>query len=147
MNENWKEKIDQLDQKVAELNEKAKAAAEDAKAAKELGKEALDDKVGTVRGDVEAMKENLRIQGEKDKSKLSSALLKAQMTVEAKIQEMRAARDKRDIERYVEHSLDYIDSCYASALFLIGNADLAILEMLEAIAEYDQKYGNSDSAE
>ncbi len=147
MENKWNEQLEEINKSLAELSEKVKRAAEDAKAAGELGKEVLDDKIGTAKGDVEALKENMRIKGEKDRSKLSSSLLKAQMTVEAKIQDMKAARDKRNLENYIEHGIDYIDGCFYSALYLIGDAQLTLLEVLDAAAEYEQKYGAEETKE
>ncbi len=147
MENKWNEQLEEINKSLAELAEKVKRASEDAKAAGELGKEVIDDKIGTAKGDVEALKENLRIKGEQDRSKLSSSLLKAQMTVEAKIQDMKAAKDKRDLERYIEHGMDYIDGCFYTALYLIGDAELTMLEVLNAAEEYKNKYGSEDAGE
>lgn len=140
MDNRWKEKFEGMDSRIAELNKKAESLKEDAKAARDLGKEVIDDKIGTMQGNVEALKENIRLADEKNKSKLSSTLLKAQMTVETKIQEMKNAKDKKDLEKYIDHRVDYIEDCFVTAAYLIENAQLAMLEAIAAAAEYDEKF-------
>jgi len=97
--------------------------------------------ISDTKGDIAAMQENLRIADEENKSKLSSALLKAQMTVRAKIEDHKVARDKKLFEAYINDQIDYILDCYDSAAWLIANAQLAILETMDAVIEYDAKYG------
>lgn len=145
MRKTWDEKLSDVSVKLSELSQKAAAASEDAKAARELKEDAIQDKIGTMKGNVEAAKENLRIAGEQDRSKLSSTLLKAQMTIEAKIQDMRAARDKKDIEKFIEHRIDYIDACYGMAIYLLEEAQLSMLEVLDAALEYEEKYGAEEA--
>lgn len=107
----------------------------------------IDDKIGTARGNVEALKENIRIADEKNKSKLSSTLLKAQMTIEAKIQEMRDAKDKKNLEKYIDHKVDYVEDCFVTAVYLLGEAQLSMLEALAAAAEYEEKFGGEEGQE
>ncbi len=140
MDNKWKEKFEELDSSIAELNKKAESLKEDAQAARELGKEVIDDKIGTLKGDVEALKENIRIADEKNKGMLSSSLLKAQMTIEAKIQDLKDAKDKKDLEKYINHRVDYIEDCFVTSAYLIENAQLALLEALVAAAEYDERF-------
>ena len=141
MAKKWDEKLAELSAQLDELSKKTAVAAEDAKAARELKEEAIQDKIATTKGDIAAMQENLRIAEEEEKSKLSSALLKAQMTVRAKIQDRREARDKKLLSLYIEDHIDYILDCYDSAALLIANAQLAILETLDAAIEYEARYG------
>ena len=145
MENKWKAKFEEMDSSIAELTKKAESLKEDAKAARDLGKEVIDDKIGTMKGNVEALKENIRITDEQNKSKLSSTLLKAQMTIEAKIQDMREAKDKKDLEKYIEHRVDYIDDCFITAAYLIENAELAMLEALAAAVEYDERFAREAS--
>ncbi len=144
MDNKWKEKFEELNKSIAELNKKAEALKEDAKAARELGKEVIDDKIGTLKGDVEALKENIRIADNENRSKLSSALLKAQMTAEAKIQEMKDARDKKKLETYIEHRVDYVEDCFFSAMLLIEDAQLSMLEALAAAKEYEDRFAGTE---
>ena len=137
----WDEKLAALSADLDELSKKTAAAAEDAKAARELREEVIQDKIVTTRGDIAAMQENLRIAEEENKSKLSSALLKAQMTVRAKIEDRMEARDKKLLNRYIANHIDYILDCYDSAALMVANAQLAILETLDAAMEYETRYG------
>ena len=127
--------------KLEELSKKAKSASEDVKAAWDLKDDAVQETITTVKGNVAAAEENLRLKEEENRGKLSSALLKAQMTVRAKIEDHKVARDKKLFEAYINDQIDYILDCYDSAAWLIANAQLAILETMDAVIEYDAKYG------
>lgn len=137
----WDEKLAALSEELEKLSKKTATAAEDAKAVRELKEDALKEMISDTKGDIAAMQENLRIADEENKSKLSSALLKAQMTVQAKIEDHKVARDKKLFEAYINDQIDYILDCYDSAAWLIANAQLAILETMDAVIEYDAKYG------
>ena len=137
----WDEKLAALSEELEKLSKKTATAAEDAKAVRELKEDALKEMISDTKGDIAAMQENLRISDEENKSKLSSALLKAQMTVLAKIEDHKVARDKKLFEAYINDQIDYILDCYDSAAWLIANAQLAILETMDAVIEYDAKYG------
>jgi len=137
----WDEKLVALSEELEKLSKKTATAAEDAKAVRELKEDALKEMISDTKGDIAAMQENLRIADEENKSKLSSALLKAQMTVRAKIEDHKVARDKKLFEAYINDQIDYILDCYDSAAWLIANAQLAILETMDAVIEYDAKYG------
>ena len=141
MAKKWDEKLAALSADLNELSRKTAVAAEDAKAARELREEAIREKIATTKGDIAAMQENLRLAEEENRSKLSSALLKAQMTVRAKIQDRREARDKKLLGIYIDDHIDYILDCYDSAALMIANARLAILETLDAAMEYEARYG------
>ena len=146
MSKKWDEKLAALSANLDELSKKTAAAAEDAKVARELREDAIQDKISTTKGDLVAMQENLRIAEEENKSKISSALLKAQMTVRARIQERREARDEKLMTLYIEDHIDYILDCYDSAALMVANAQLAILETLDALMEYDARYGGEPEA-
>jgi len=141
MAKKWDEKLTALSEKLDELSKKTAAAAEDAKAERELREEAIREKISDTKGDIAAMQENLRLAEEENMSKLSSALLKAQMTVRARIQDRKEARDKKLLSIYIDDHIDYILDCYDSAALLVANAQLAILETLDAAMEYEARYG------
>ena len=147
MAKKWDEKLSELSVKLDELSKKAAFAAEDAKISRELKEEAVQEKISTTKGDIAAMQENLRLAEEENKSKLSSALLKAQMSIRAKIEDRRAARDKKLLGLYIDDHIDYILDCYDSAALLIANAQLAILETLDAAMEYEARYGEIPEVE
>ena len=141
MAKKWDERLSELSVDLEELSKKVAFAAEDAKIARELREEAVREKITTVKGDVAAIQENLRIAEEENKSKLSRALLKAQMTVRARIQDRRDARDKKLLGQYINDHIDYILDCYDTASLLVANAQPAILETLDAAMEYESRYG------
>ena len=93
MAKTWDERLAELSVKLGELSKKASDASEDAKVYRELRKEAIQDKISTVKGDVAAMQENARLAEEEQKGKIKSALLKARMTVQAKHEDRKDARD------------------------------------------------------
>ena len=141
MAKKWDEKLSELSVKLDELSKKTAFAAEDAKVNRELREEAVQEKISTTKGDIAAMQENLRLAEEENKSKLSSTLLKAQMSIRAKIEDRKAARDKKLLGMYIDDHIDYILDCYDSALLLVANAQLAILETMDAAMEYEARYG------
>ena len=145
----WDEKLADLSTNLASLSQKAADASADAKTAREMRQEVINDRISTARGNVTAFQERVRIAGEEQKSKISSALLKVQMTAEERIRQRREKRDKKQYEKYIDEQISEIYDNFESASFLISKAQLAILETIEAIDEYNEKYGNTqeDAAE
>ena len=87
------------------------------------------------------MQENARIAEEEQKGKIKSALLKARMTVKAKHEDRKDARDKRHLENYIDDEILFILDCYDAAEFLIAEAQLSILEVADALQEYEERFG------
>ena len=141
MAKKWESALNDLNTKLDELSSKANEAAEAAKSARQEKKEAVDDKISSAKGDLIAAQEQAREAAERGKSKLSSELLKTQMTLEAKIQDRKDAHDKKQLERYIEDMIDDAVVSHDAALVLIGNAKLSMLEALSAIAEYEERFG------
>ena len=135
------ERLANLSVKLADLSQKAATASEDARIYKELRKEAIQDRINTAKGNVAAMEENVRMAEEERQGKLRSALLKARMTVKAKVEDRRDARDKRLLENYMDDEILYILDCYDAAAFLIAEAQLSILEVADALQEYEERFG------
>ena len=142
MAKTWDERLAELSVKLGELSKKASDASEDAKVYRELRKEAIQDKISTVKGDVAAMQENARLAEEEQKGKIKSALLKARMTVQAKHEDRKDARDKKRMEFYIDEEINYILDCYDAAAFLISDAELSILEVADTLKEYEERFGS-----
>ena len=141
MAKTWDERLAELSVKLGELSKKASDASEDAKVYRELRKEAIQDKISTVKGNVAAMQENARLAEEEQKGKIKSALLKARMTVQAKHEDRKDARDKKRMEYYIDEEINYILDCYDAAAFLIADAELSILEVADSLKEYEERFG------
>ena len=141
MAKTWDERLAELSVKLDELSKKASDASEDAKVYRELRKEAIQDKISTVKGNVAAMQENARLAEEEQKGKIKSALLKARMTVQAKHEDRKDARDKKRMEYYIDEEINYILDCYDAAAFLIADAELSILEVADSLKEYEERFG------
>lgn len=148
------ERLSNLSEKLAKMSDKAAYASIEAKAARiereekiEAKREEREDKIATVKGDVVAFQENVRLHEEEERSKLASALLKIQMTIESKIKEKKASKDQFLMQLYVADQLDYIDECFAVAAYLIQSGQLALYDTLEAIEEYEAKYGKMGEAD
>ena len=139
-------RLAKMSENLAALSEKAAKASEEAKVVRELREDAINDQISTVKGDIAAFEENVRLSGEESKSRLRSALLKIKMTIESKIRERREYKDQVLMQLYVADQLDYIDECFASAAYLVSNAQLAMYETMEAIKEYEAKYGRMGDA-
>ena len=135
------ERLANLSAKLAELSKKAAEAAEDAKVYRELGKEAIEAKLSTAKGNVAALQENARIAEEEKKGKIRSAMLKARMTAKARHEDFKEARDKRRLEAFMDEEILYILECYDAAAFLIADAELSILEVVAAMQEYEERFG------
>lgn len=135
------EKLANLSAKLAELSKKAAEAAEDAKVYRELGKEAIEDKLSTAKGNVAALQENARIAEEEKKGKIRSAMLKARMTAKARHEDFKEARDKSRLEAFIDNEILYVMDCYDAVAFLIADAELSILEVADALQEYEERFG------
>ena len=142
MAKTWDERLAELSVKLGELSKKASDASEDAKVYRELRKEAIQDKISTVKGDVAAMQENARLAEEEQKGKSKSARIKARMTVQAKHEDRKDARDKKRMEYYIDEEINYILDCYDAAAFLISDAELSILEVADTLKEYEERFGS-----
>ena len=141
MAKTWDERLANLSVKLDELSRKAATASEDAKVYRELRKEALQEKISTAKGNVAAMQENARIAGEERQGKIRCALLKTRMTVKAKHEDRKEARDKRRLENFIDDEIAYILDCYDAAAFLIADAELSILEVAVALQEHEERFG------
>lgn len=146
MAKTWDEKLADLSEKLAELSKKAANASEDAKAYRELKQEAIEEKISTVKGDVAAMQENARIAEEEREGKIKSALLKIRMTARAKREDLKDAYDKKILEDYMDDQVLYILDCYDAATMLIADAQLSILQLADALKEYDERFGEEAEA-
>lgn len=147
MAKTFDEKLASLSAKLADLSQQAAYASEDARIYRELRTEAIQDKISTAKGNVAALQENARIAEEERQGKLKSALLKARMTVKAKHEDHRDARDKRHLEAFMDDEILYILDCYDAAAFLIAEAQLSILEVADALQEYEERFGGEPEAE
>ena len=145
-NQKWSEALSELGAKLDELSAKASAAAETAKAAQQAKREEVDEKLRDAKGDFVALQERVREANERGQSKLFSELLKVRMTLEAKAQDAKEAKDKKRLERYITARIAHVADCYDAALFLISEANLAALEAVSATAEYEEKFGSKEES-
>ena len=142
MAKTWDERLAKLSVKLDELSKKTAAASEDAKVNRELRKELIEERISTAKGNVAAMQENARLAQEAQEGKIRSALLKARMTAKAKHEDRKEARDKKRLERFIDEERLYILDCYDAADLLIADAELSILEVVDALQEYEERFGN-----
>ena len=143
MAKTFDERLTGLSVKLEELSKKAASASEDAKVCRAMRREAVKDRISTAKGNLAAMQENARMAEEERKSKIRSALLKARMTAKARHEDRVEARDRRRLENYIDDEIDYILDCYDTAAFLVADAQLSILEVSDAIQEYDDRFGGA----
>lgn len=132
------------------LSKKAAAASDKAVASREQRQAKIEDQIGTVKGDIIAMEERIRLADERNKSKLGSHLLKVQMTLETRAQNLKDARDKKHLERYIDGHLYHIADVFDTISYLISDAELSILELAAAADEYEERFGvqpETDAAE
>lgn len=140
-------KFDEMKKKLNDVQSQIKDSAETIALEGMEAKDKVQEKIKDTKGETVALKEQLRLNSERAKSKFSSALLKAQMDLEVakeKMQDKKDARDKEKLSKYIDDELDYAADCIEYSLLAAKEAKLAMLEAIEAQAEYDEKYGDDD---
>lgn len=108
----------------------------------------LEDSIAEAEGECNRMMENLRLQTEEKKGKVYSDLLKAQMNLRERKQELKGnfAR-RRDQEEKAIARRDALDAAdYAEFLVEIANfaaqdANVAVLEAQQMKMDYEAKFG------
>lgn len=88
-----------------------------------------------------AAQERIRIADENNKSRMASQVLKAQMKLEAKIEDIKNERDRKKLERYIDANVLHMADLYDTFLFLLADAELTVLDTIDAISEYDERFG------
>lgn len=136
----YAEKLSELSVKLADLSNKAAVASEDARIGHELRKEAIQEKINAAKGSVVNLQEDVRNAGEEREGKMRTALLKAKMTIKAKNEDRKDARDKKHLENFMDDEILYILECYDAAAYLIAEAELSVLEVAEAMKEYEERF-------
>ena len=139
------ERLTAVSENLDKLSKKAADAAGDAKAARELGQEVIQNKISDVKGDMAAFQDRVSIAEEEGKRKLFSQVMKAQMTLEAKVEDLRNAVDKKKLGRYIDNHIIHLADLYDTISFLLTDAELTILETNEALKEYDEKFGGEEA--
>ena len=140
MSKSYDERIAELNKNLEELNAKFTDACGDAKAAAELGQEVVQEKLKDAKGDLVASKERIRVAGEEGKNRLASMLIKAQMKIEAGLEDFKAEYDKKKLEAYIDGNLEYLQDIYDTINILLEEAEVTTLETVEALAVYKEKY-------
>ena len=140
----WSEKIADLSAKLDELSKKTADASASAKEAREKKREAIESELSNVKGEVVAFEERTKLAADEEKSKISSALLKAQMTWNAKKQDRKDNIDKAFLEFYMDDRAVTAVDCLEAANYLIANALVNFLELTEAAVEYEDRFGGEE---
>ena len=133
---------DKIDAKIADSAKKYDDAAE-----KLMAK--VDDSLATAEGNVNAAEENSRLAKERYNSKLNATRLKVQMhqeEVKNRIESKKTELDKAAQEELIMDLLDYADDCQMVAYSYAMEAELAIMDACDEIADYEAKYGKYEGA-
>ena len=129
---------------VARMEKELEELSKDPEIAAKMEVAVNDENNAEIMGDLEAAKENMRLAQEYNEGKWNTALLKAQMNVNA-IKARRAeqfeAMDKADRSEYISYLLDYADDCEVMAESFLLEAELAVKEALREIDDYEKEYG------
>lgn len=118
-----------------------------ADSAKTETREKLDENLSEAKGRAEAAKENVRISGEKSKSKLNAEMLKVQMGIEQARKERELAKlehDKKRALRATEKLEDYAADAITVALMAVDEASYATLDAIDARLTYEETFGDDD---
>lgn len=145
-----KKRMADFSAKMQEINSKVKDAADTAVLTGMEAKDIADKKMEDAKSDLIAAKEQYRIVSERAKSKVSSELLRAQMSIDAakeNIEQRKEAHDKEKLARYISDMLEYSEMAAALAVVAADESQVALLEALDAKAEYDAKYGAESTTE
>lgn len=147
MSQKFEERWNKIGKELEALGEKAKSVVGDAQAARELGQEVLEAKIKDAKGDIVALQESARIRDDEKKSRLFSQMLKAQMTVKAKFEDLKNARDKTRLEGYIDAHIIHLADLYDTISYLLTDLELTTFETTEALEEYNAKYGEKEEAD
>lgn len=136
-----------------ELNDKIDAKVDadmkkyDEKAEKLQAK--VDDGLAAADGNLNAAIENNRLAKERYNGKLNATRLKVQMhreEVKNRIEAKKTELDKAAQEELIMDLLDYADDCQMVAYSYAMEAELAIMDACDEIADYEAKYGKYEEA-
>ena len=141
----FEERLMKASENLEKLSKKAADTAGDVKAARELGEEVMKNKISDAKGALAAFQDQVSIAEKEGKSRLFGKVMKAQMTVEARVEDLRNALDKKKLERYIDGNIGYLADLYDTISFLLSDAELTALETNEALKEYDEKFGGEEA--
>lgn len=144
MSQKFEERWNKIGKDLEALGEKAKSAVGDAQAARELGQEVLEAKIKDAKGDIVALQENARIRQDEKKSHLFSQMLKAQMSIKAKFEDLKNVRDKNRLETYIDAHIVHLADLYDTISYLLTDLELTTLETSEALEEYNERFGEKE---
>lgn len=106
-----------------------------------------EEQICKAKGDISAAEENVRLVKERNESKRNSVRIRAQMGVDnakAKIAEKKEAVDKAAEEELILDLLDYAGRCQDLAYAWALEADYAVMDALDVIDDYTEKYGKEE---
>ncbi len=144
MSEKFEQRLAKVNEDLDKLSKKASSVCGDAKAAFELGQEVVEGKIKDAKGDMVAVQERIRVADEENKRHLASQVLKVQMTVKAKIEDLKTAHDKRKLEDYIDERLIHLADLYDTISYLLADAEVTALEAANAVTEYDERFDKKD---
>ncbi len=140
------ERLAKAKEDLAKVSKKAQDVYGDAQAALELGQEVIEGKIKDAKGDMVAAQERIRIAEEKNRNHLASEVIKVQMTMKAKVEDMKNAHDKKKMEGYIDGRLAHLADLYDTISYLLADADLTALEVASAVTEYTERFPDEPEA-
>ncbi len=147
MSVKYDERVEKVRGDLEKISKKAESVYGDVKAACELGQEVVQDKLKDVKGDMVAAQERIRVADEENRSHLSSQMLKVQMQLRAKVEDMKTAHDKKKLEEYIDSHIIHMADLYDTIEYLLSDAELTMMEAVSAIDEYNERFGEKEEAE
>jgi DNA repair exonuclease SbcCD ATPase subunit len=134
------EKINKINDEFNKINKKLKDSTDTVIIKGMYVKDELEDKIESVKNNLNTVKKNLEEKHGDDKSLFAKHLNKIQESIneaKSKLEDKKEARNKEKLEKYIDGRLEYTSDCIAIALIAIDEAKLSFLEALEAQVEYD----------
>ena len=66
------------------------------------------------------------------------------MTIKAKVEDLKNAHDRNQLEGYIDAHLIHMADLYDTISYLLTDLELTTLETQEALKEYDEKFGEKE---
>lgn len=133
---------------LGEQSAKAADSEAAAEAAQKAARARIDDDIATIKGEIAAKQENLRLKSEESKGKINSELIKAKMSMDAArdrldayAAERREKHDKAGLEQDMIDLVAYAEDCLALSALLADESSLAMLEAAAIHEEYVERFG------
>lgn len=135
--ENLNAKLDVISERISAMRQATETHVEQRN-------DAVKDQLDTAKGNVTAARENMRLASEKGKSKVNSALLQIQASIDKLKEDAEAAKASHDQARelfVVEDAECFAEEMLELAVYHTEEAAYAVMHATQLRNQYSEKYG------